>query len=130
MRLKTNSHEGERRGLYLSKPLQICLVSCILIVIAFILFRIEGKAFQWELQARDWTGFGKNYDNDVLTVTEITVSPGNKKTQKTITTTKRLQPSKTLWDWMSLLIAPATLAGLGFFVSILTRKSKIREGRS
>lgn len=105
---------AERRRSSRLKPQWIPLTLLVAVVVYLILFNFEHQ--QWQ-EARDWTGFGQSYDNDVATVTEMgTEVTGNskKETTKTTTTTKRLQPAKTLWDWMTLLLAPATLAGLGF----------------
>jgi len=81
-------------------------------------FEVEGNPWQLPLKARDWTGFGESYDNNVSVVTEKGTEADGKTTKridKTTTTERKLQPAKTLWDWASLLLAPATLAGLGFW---------------
>ena len=103
-------------------------VSLLVAVVLFlILFKVEYQASSWKMEARDWTGFGQSYDNDVAEVTEKgteTTDTSKKETTKTTTTTKRLQSAKTLWDWMTLLLAPATLAGLGFLFQSSQEKAK------
>ena len=97
------------------------------VVISLILFKVEGQPFQWKVDAREWTGFGQSYDNDVSEVMEKgteTTGTTTKTTDKTTTTKKRLQSAKTLWDWMTLLLAPATLAGLGFLFQSSQEKAK------
>ncbi len=73
-----------------------------------------------------WTGFGESHDKNILTITETATEKtqqGSKTTTKT-TTTDKLEPAKTLWDWMSLFLAPATLAGLGFWFQHSQEKAK------
>ena len=97
------------------------------VVIFLMLFKVEGQSFQWKVDAREWTGFGQSYDNDVSEVMEKgteTTGTTTKTTDKTTTTKKRLQSAKTLWDWMTLLLAPATLAGLGFLFQSSQEKAK------
>jgi uncharacterized protein YjbI with pentapeptide repeats len=103
------------------------IVVAALVVGRFILFKVEGNPFQFPMNARNWTGFGESYDNNVSEVAEKgTETDGKitKKTDKLITTQKKLQPAKTLWDWMGLLLAPATLAGLGFLFQYSQEKAK------
>src|SRR5436305_9808740 len=54
----------------------------------------------------DWTGFNGGYDQ----ITVTSPSPG-------ITTTTVKPPSKTLWDWLQLLIVPIILAVGGFWLN-------------
>jgi uncharacterized protein YjbI with pentapeptide repeats len=90
-------------------------------------FEVEGNPWQLPLKARDWTGFGESYDNNVSVVTEKGTEADGKTTKridKTTTTERKLQPAKTLWDWASLLLAPATLAGLGFWFQSSQERAK------
>jgi uncharacterized protein YjbI with pentapeptide repeats len=103
------------------------IVVAVLVVGRFILFKVKGNPFQFPMNARNWTGFGESYDNNVSEVAEKgteTDGKTTKKTDKIITTQKKLQPAKTLWDWMGLLLAPATLAGLGFLFQYSQEKAK------
>ena len=54
-----------------------------------------------------WTGFKQDEE---ITSAIKTGATG----QETTTTTKKVS-GKTLWDWMSLILAPVTLTGLGFW---------------
>ena len=97
----------------------------VLIVFFLILFKVEYQASPWKVDARDWTGFGESKDENALEVTEVgKENTSSKITTKTTTTTKRLQSAKTLWDWMTLLLAPATLALLGFLFQWSQEKAK------
>lgn len=110
-----------------SQPLKAWLPfsGFVVVVLFLILFRVDGQFLQWTVKARDWTGFGQSYDENALEIIEVERENTSKKeTTKTTTTTKRLQPAKTLWDWMTLLLAPATLAGLGFWFQYLQEKNK------
>ncbi|MCY7275677.1 MAG: pentapeptide repeat-containing protein, partial [Phormidesmis sp. CAN_BIN44] len=70
----------------------------------------------------DWVGMRTSqYESQVAT--ENT----DRKVDGTITkktTTQKTDPSKTLWDWMSLLLAPATLASLGFWFQSSQEQAK------
>ncbi len=83
-----------RTGIYL------VVVGLVVITVAVILskFPIPG----------DWVGMATSEEKS-----QVAIEEANGKTTKT-TTTIKTEPSKTLWDWMSLLLAPATLAVLGF----------------
>jgi chemotaxis protein histidine kinase CheA len=69
-----------------------------------------------------WVGMGTSqYESQVAT--ENT----DRKVDGTITkktTTQKTDPSKTLWDWMSLLLAPAALASLGFWFQSSQEQAK------
>ena len=56
----------------------------------------------------DWVGMATSEEKSQVATEEV-----DGRITKT-TTTIKTEPAKTLWDWMSLLLAPATLAGLGF----------------
>ena len=76
-----------------------------------------------------WTGFNESIDKKSLNVTERVLDkiiPSQKEVIKE-TTTDRLNPAKSLWDWMSLLLAPATLAGLGFLFQSSQEKYKEKK---
>ena len=62
-------------------------VAAILLVVMFLLW--PGWAYHW-----DWTGFGESF--------------GKPKNPQGL---RDYYPSKTLWDWMQLLLVPAVLAG-------------------
>lgn len=66
----------------------------------------------------DWAGMRESETRSQVTKEEV-----GGKTTKT-TTTIRIEPTKTFWNWMSLLLAPATLAGLGFLFQSSLEKAK------
>lgn len=78
----------------------------------------------------DWSGFGGSQDQNVLTVQEDTTQGGKTTHRTTITTTDKLNPGKSLWDWMTLLLAPATLAGLGFLFQSNQEKTKAEKAEA
>ena len=105
----------------------IVVVVVVIVGGRLLLFEVEGNPLQLPLKARDWTGFGESYDNNVSEVVETgTETDGKitKKVNKITTTQKKLEPAKTLWDWMGLLLAPATLAGLGFLFQSSQERAK------
>lgn len=65
---------------------------------------VENGAVEWA----SWTGIGA--DSRLSKTTETTVDGKTK-----ITTVEQFEPGKTLWDWLSVLIIPASLASLGFW---------------
>jgi Pentapeptide repeats (8 copies) len=77
-----------------------------------------------------YTGFYQSTDKEFLKVTENVIektTPSQKEVTK-VTITDRLNPAKSLWDWMSLVLAPVTLAGLGFYFQSSQDKAKyVRE---
>jgi uncharacterized protein YjbI with pentapeptide repeats len=75
----------------------------------------------WPPKSGEWTGFGESQDE--ITVTEK--SPDGK-VKKTTTTIKK-QPAKKLWDWLSLLGVPLTLATLGYYFQY--QQNKAREAK-
>jgi hypothetical protein len=71
-------------------PWQRCFITIIGIItigVIVIVFIFAGYGFRWS-----WTGF------------TASIGPA----------VQNYQPTKTLWDWMQLLIIPAVLAGGGF----------------
>jgi uncharacterized protein YjbI with pentapeptide repeats len=69
----------------------------------------------------EWAGIGTSSQKSLETVEMI-----NGKVRKTTTTTK-FDSAKTLWDWMSLLLAPLTLFIVGF--GFQSSQEKIREAK-
>ncbi|MEA5489972.1 MULTISPECIES: pentapeptide repeat-containing protein [Pseudanabaena] len=126
LKTSTPKEPPSKQRLWLGKFVWIVIIIAIVgIGGRFLFFKVESNPFQLPMTAYDWTGFGESYDQDVLTVTETAKeTPSNKQTIKTTKTTNRLQPAKTLWDLMSLLLAPATLAGLGFWFQSSQEKAK------
>jgi hypothetical protein len=65
-----------------------------------------------------WTGFRGSIDRsttqEIIPNTKVSTEDGSGTISKTTITDKNGE-SKTLWDWMSLLLAPGTLAALGFW---------------
>ena len=93
-----------------------------LLLAAVLLFNLAAQPLQGTVP--DWTGFGPSTDMDVVVVIEQDA------TGKIIkeTRTNQHQAAKTLWDWMGLLLAPATLASLGFlFQSSQERTKEAKE---
>ncbi len=74
--------------------------------------------------SQDWIGLGTSEQKSQVTIEEV-----NGKVTKTITTTE-IEPSKTLWDWMSLLLAPATLVFLGFLLQSSQDRAKVAREKS
>jgi len=126
LKTSTPKEPPSKQKRWLGKLVWIVIVIAIVIIGGrFLFFKVESNPFQLPMTAYDWTGFGESYDQDVLTVIETAEeTPSNKTTTKTTKTTNRLQPAKSLWDWMSLLLAPATLAGLGFWFQSSQEKAK------
>jgi len=87
-------------------------------IVFFVFFGI------YSLYGVNWSGFGESQDQNVLTVQEDTTQGGKKTHKTTKTTTDKLTPGKSLWDWMTLFLAPATLAGLGFLFQSNQEKAK------
>jgi hypothetical protein len=78
--------------------------------------------------AVDWVGMRESEQKSQV-ATETT----DRKVDGTITKTTTIQktdPSKTLWDWMSLLLAPATLAGLGFLFQSSQEQAKTAKEKA
>jgi uncharacterized protein YjbI with pentapeptide repeats len=73
----------------------------------------------------DWSGLKEGNDK-ILSVTETIIEKSQKgvKTTTKTTDTVKFEPAKTLWDWMGLFLAPATLAGLGFWFQYSQEKTK------
>ncbi|MEE3719245.1 pentapeptide repeat-containing protein [Tumidithrix elongata RA019] len=125
LKISTTHEPSPKQRRLLGNWIWIVVIVVVIVAGRFLLFEVDGNPFQLPMKAYDWTGFGESYDRDVLTVTETaTEIPSNKQTTKTTKTTERLQSSKTLWDWMSLLLAPATLASLGFLFQSSQEKAK------
>jgi uncharacterized protein YjbI with pentapeptide repeats len=72
-----------------------------------------------------WSGFKEGNDK-ILTVTETIIEKSQKgvKTTTKTTDTVKFESAKTLWDWMGLFLAPATLASLGFCFQYSQEKTK------
>jgi uncharacterized protein YjbI with pentapeptide repeats len=93
------------------------------LVIIFVIFSL--LFFIRILYNCSWSGFKEGKDK-ILTVTETIIEKSQKgvKTTTKTTDTVRLEPAKTLWDWMGLFLAPATLASLGFWFQYSQEKAK------
>jgi uncharacterized protein YjbI with pentapeptide repeats len=72
-----------------------------------------------------WSGLKEGNDK-ILSVTETIIEKSQKGVKATTKTTDtvKFEPAKTLWDWMGLFLAPATLAGLGFWFQYSQEKTK------
>jgi hypothetical protein len=77
----------------------------------------QSTLFPLSLKARDWTGFGA----DSTTNTE------RDSADKVIKTVEVGESSKTLWDWLSVLGVPLTLALLGFWFQWLQQKQTAQQ---
>ncbi len=73
----------------------------------------------------DWTGFGntalyKLEENIIIhdSNNKLKLSSDQKKSYNVIA------ESKTLWDWMTLFLAPTTIAGLGFWFQSIQEKAR------
>jgi Pentapeptide repeats (8 copies) len=89
-------------------------------LLAWSLFNLmESTLFPLSLKARDWTGLGA----DSTTNTE------RDSANKVIKTVEVGESSKTLWDWLSVLGVPLTLALLGFWFQALQQKQAEEEAK-
>jgi uncharacterized protein YjbI with pentapeptide repeats len=70
----------------------------------------------------DWTGFGESVNDKALTVTET-----QKDTITKVTVTQKRDDAKTLWDWMSLLLVPASLALFAYWLQVRQEIEKRKE---
>ncbi|MBW4660846.1 MAG: pentapeptide repeat-containing protein [Drouetiella hepatica Uher 2000/2452] len=109
---------SDRQPSLLEKVEQLSLTSKLLlpsiVISVFILcFEINGTFPRLSVNAREWTGFGEDIEEKATYSVEKIETRGNI-TTKTSDISKR-ESEKTLWDWMNLLLAPATLAGLSFW---------------
>ncbi|XPM54530.2 MAG: hypothetical protein EDM05_042575 [Leptolyngbya sp. IPPAS B-1204] len=66
---------------------------------------IKEGSIEWA----DWTGIGA--DSKLSKTTETRVDDNTK-----ITMIEQFESGETLWDWLSVLIIPASLAALGFWL--------------
>jgi uncharacterized protein YjbI with pentapeptide repeats len=80
-------------------------------------------AKQMNLTWAEWTGFGADVEETRIQE----VQPNGTVTKTTIA--KKLQSSKTLWDWLSLLGVPLSLAALGFWLQQLQQKQASEEAK-
>ncbi|HEY9628451.1 MAG TPA: pentapeptide repeat-containing protein [Coleofasciculaceae cyanobacterium] len=87
-------------------------------LLAWSLFNVrESTLFPLSLKARDWTGFGA----------DSTVNTERNSANKVIKTVEVGESSKTLWDWLSVLGVPLTLALLGFWFQWLQQKQSAQQ---
>jgi len=117
MAAQSTEQQGNSSVRTLAKPKIVIILILICVVATFILFL---GGFNWYIVAIpiailisifiiggytsplfDWTGFG-TVKIKTSKATEYTATPKK-------TTTREFQPSKTLWDWMQLLIVPIVL---------------------
>ncbi len=99
------------------------------ISILLIVFIFLGYYYQF-----DWTGFNntslyKLEENIIVRDSQDQLkSPHDERKSYHL-----VASSKTLWDWMSLFLAPTTIAGLGFWFQSIqekTREEKAREEKA
>jgi Pentapeptide repeats (8 copies) len=78
----------------------------------------------------DWTGFKGSIDRsttqEIIPNTKVSTEDGSGTISKTTITDKNGE-SKTLWDWMSLLLAPGTLAALGFWFNSTQEQARVKR---
>ncbi|MCY7322483.1 MAG: pentapeptide repeat-containing protein, partial [Phormidesmis sp. CAN_BIN36] len=107
-----------RKLLAQSKSLVLASVIAIAIVLTPLLLNLsKSTLFPLSLQPRDWTGFGSGTTE--TTAKELT--PDGKTITKIVKTSKQ-EEAKTLWDWLSVLGVPLTLALLGFWFQWLEQE--------
>ncbi len=87
----------------------------VLLIILTVLF-LAGISILTSIFSWDWTGFGSG-------VSQITITSAS----RGITTTRELQPGKTLWDWLGLLAALAVPVVVGFGVAWFTHSQQVRD---
>jgi hypothetical protein len=98
------------------------VVTLVLVVVFLLGSQITGKPQHWMLKLPDWTGIGESYEK-LLEAQEKT--PNGTVTK--IITIDKYESAKTLWDWMSLLLAPASL--VIFAAWLQGRQEKAKEDR-
>jgi hypothetical protein len=81
-------------------PVRAVLISLLAVVIVLIILSVLGYIFNW-----DWTGLGSY------------VSPPHSNESD-------FQRSKTLWDWLQLLIIPAVLVVAGYIINLTISRSE------
>jgi len=112
--------ENMRKRLAQPKLLVLASVIAIAIVLTPLLFNLsKSTLFPLSLQPRDWTGIGA----DSTTNTE------RDGTGKVIKTVEVAESSKTLWDWLSVLGVPLTLALLGFWFQWLQQEQSKNQAK-
>lgn len=81
----------------------------------------------------NWTGLRGSIDRtttqEIIPNTKVSTEDGSGTISKTIITDKYGE-SKTLWDWMSLLLAPGTLAALGFWFNSTQEQSRVNREKN
>jgi uncharacterized protein YjbI with pentapeptide repeats len=92
----------------------ILITTGVLVVLGFATYCVFAPA-----EKVGWTGFKED--------TEITHSVKNAGKVKEITETTKYVSGKTLWDWMGLLIAPASLALFGVFLQSSQQQARDRK---
>ena len=92
--------------------------------IAIAIFFVAPVYFSLNPRHEGWVGMGKSEETSQVTTEEV-----DGKITKT-TTTKKIEPDKTLWDWMSLLVASATLAVFGFAFQASQERAKVAREKA
>ena len=93
-------------------------------LVAIAIFIVAPVYFSIHPRPDGWVGMGKSNEKSQVTTEEI-----GGKTTKTITTNK-IEPDKTLWDWASLVLVPATLAVFGFAFQASQERAKISREKA
>jgi len=106
----TRSIEENKAQKQESYKLWLPVTAIAVVVLTLLLLNLcESTLFPLSLKARDWTGFGGGITEEATTSTE---KDPDGKIIKTVVTSKK-EDGKTLWDWLSVLGVPLTLALLG-----------------
>jgi uncharacterized protein YjbI with pentapeptide repeats len=100
----------------------------IVLGISFVFFtRVSVFTSTFSEQIPEWTGLGKRVAE--ISTEEPFLDPKLLNTPqenvKKIVTTHKIQSAKTLWDWLGLFLAPATIVGLGYIFQNTQEKAKL-----
>jgi len=93
------------------------------ILIAVAVFIVAPVYFSLNPSTPGWVGFDNSKDKSQVTTEKV---DGKIKT----TETTKFEQAKTLWDWLSLLGAPATLAVFGFWFQFSQERAKISREKA
>ena len=107
--------DGKEQKQKLANSVRFYWVGFIVITVVVILSRFPIPG--------DWVGMATSRDEKFQIATEEVVVANGKITKTT--TINKNEPAKTFWDWMSLLLAPAALAGLGFVLQSSQERAKV-----
>ena len=92
-------------------------------MIAIAIFFVAPVYFSLNPSTPGWVGFDNSKEKSQVAIEEV---KGKIKT----TETTKFEQAKTLWDWLSLLGAPATLAVFGFWFQFSQERAKVAREKA